>query len=766
MKLPSRVPAVLLAALLAAAFMPATSLAGPAAFAPAARSLRVPSAVRGAGPVRLPVSASGVGTRDIATATPLPASPFTGPSISDTEGFRDQTYTVHLDAGQTIHLSAMANAGTDLQFYLYAPDTGSFRDDTATALAMSERTSYPEEFTYTANEPGDYFVVAFAYDGTSPFTIEYKINRRIALLVGIADYSGTNHELSAPVDDVDDMYRMLVNVGGFDQGNIHTLLDGNATKASIQNGIQNVLGATNAADEVFFYYSGHGEQVADVAPLDESDGKDEAIVDFNLQPILDDDLATWFASVPATNVVMCFDSCFAGGMTKSVPAEGAKVRTLTTGAARTAGVTARDAGARGGMQDLMGTGRLVIAAADVTEQSLELSTLKNGIFTFFFTQAMNETAANTDKDLNVSVQEAFERAKPEVVSLNARWGNADTPQISDGIGSELEWFPHGPISRLAGGISDLSSNSRYGTAIEIGWHEYPATAPSIVLARGDKFPDALCAAPLAAAALGPILLVRPEGIDQELADEIARLNPAQIYIIGDDRSIPADTETQIRGIFDDAGLATPPTITRFAGNSRYDTSKRVALEVRDLTVGPGRPVPGVVLATGLKFPDALAAAPFAAAKGWPILLTEKDALPSYTAQARDALDASETLVVGDTRTISDAVKNQMPKPTRKGGSNRYETGALVITWALAHGLEFKTIGLATGESFADALSAGPMLGSCNGPIVLSGSVLSSYMAAVVTQHGGSVENLDILGGERSLPKAVVDDFFNAKDQAP
>lgn len=67
------------------------------------------------------------------------------------------------------------------------------------------------------------------------------------------------------------------------------------------------------------------------------------------------------------------------------------------------------------------------------------------------------------------------------------------------------------------------------------------------------------------------------------------------------------------------------------------------------------------LATGMDFPDALAAAPAAAMNGGPVLLTRPASLPSATVTALDAIRAQTITLVGGFGAISLEVQETLER---------------------------------------------------------------------------------------------------------
>ena len=117
---------------------------------------------------------------------------------------------------------------------------------------------------------------------------------------------------------------------------------------------------------------------------------------------------------------------------------------------------------------------------------------------------------------------------------------------------------------------------------------------------------------------------------------------------------------------------------RIAGADRYQT----AVLVSSAAFAPG--VERVFLASGIDYPDALSAAPIAAALGAPLLLTARDALPPVvvTELARLAPTA-EVVIVGGTAVVSTAVESRLRQlgytVSRVLGLDRYDTSRALIT---------------------------------------------------------------------------------------
>lgn len=158
----------------------------------------------------------------------------------------------------------------------------------------------------------------------------------------------------------------------------------------------------------------------------------------------------------------------------------------------------------------------------------------------------------------------------------------------------------------------------------------------------------------------------------------------------------------------------PPGTTRLAGESRYDTSAVVSAETFTA------PVDAVFVATGVDYPDALAAGPAAARLGGPVLLVQRDRIPSSVRAELGRLKPKAIYVLGGSGVITSAViqdlKNYAGSVKRLSGESRYATAALVSQ----RGWESSgTVFLASGVGFADALSGGAAAARRDAPLLLT-----------------------------------------------
>lgn len=288
----------------------------------------------------------------------------------------------------------------------------------------------------------------------------------------------------------------------------------------------------------------------------------------------------------------------------------------------------------------------------------------------------------------------------------------------------------------------IAGVDRYETSAAIaqsGWK----TSYYAILASGENFPDALCAAPLATKYNAPILLTSTDRLEDSTKNELLSLNVKSVMMIGGEGVLTAKVEQAIK----DLGI----DVTRIAGQDRYETSLKVAKAMGDFDEA--------VIATGEDFPDVLSIAPIAALKGMPILLTPQDSLSKAL---KDVLNQTvqKTYVLGDAGAVSDTVVEQLPSPQRLSGSNRYEANIQIIQ-AFAKDLNLSTCYIATGEAFPDALSGSTLAALTKSPVILVRDPMDQATTHFIQNNASALNKVIAFGGTG----AVADSLLNSSAPA-
>lgn len=179
----------------------------------------------------------------------------------------------------------------------------------------------------------------------------------------------------------------------------------------------------------------------------------------------------------------------------------------------------------------------------------------------------------------------------------------------------------------------IFGQSRYETAQQIAYRLVDGLAygeipfgDSIFIARGDAFPDALAAAPVASAWCAPILLTPPNELCTPLIQFMQNMTIKNAYVIGGTGAISENNFEEIEAYVLGYGGAA----SRWDGGTRYETAvdvvnNGIASDVIDLdTLG---------FATAANFPDALAGGVgVSTGHGALLLVPPSGPLPSNSAQ--------------------------------------------------------------------------------------------------------------------------------------
>ncbi len=195
-----------------------------------------------------------------------------------------------------------------------------------------------------------------------------------------------------------------------------------------------------------------------------------------------------------------------------------------------------------------------------------------------------------------------------------------------------------------GSVSRIWGKDRYATAAEISKAAFPAGASVAYIAVGTDFPDALAGVPVAAINGGPILLLPRDTIPAETVNELNRLQPQKIVILGGTGVVSNTVQAQL-------GSFTSGSVERLAGANRFATAAAISAS----EFSPGVEV--AYIATGANFPDALAGGPLAALNTGPILLVNRDGIPGETAAELTRLKPSRVVILGGTVAVSSAVED-------------------------------------------------------------------------------------------------------------
>lgn len=206
--------------------------------------------------------------------------------------------------------------------------------------------------------------------------------------------------------------------------------------------------------------------------------------------------------------------------------------------------------------------------------------------------------------------------------------------VSDAVVGTLRGLTAGEVTRIAGA-------DRYATAAAISKAGFAPGVATVYVATGENFPDALAGGAAGAITGGPVLLTQGHALPAATLDEVRRLAPDSVAILGGTGAIALSVEDALDEVV-------PGRVRRLAGPDRYATA--VAIADDTFPAGAGT----VMLATGTNFPDALAGAPAASHFDGPLILVTPTCATSRVVSAVARLGAEQLVVLGGRGAVSDA----------------------------------------------------------------------------------------------------------------
>ena len=135
------------------------------------------------------------------------------------------------------------------------------------------------------------------------------IERKVALLIGEADYQGPIPRLGSPLKDIEDIGRLYREQFGYE---VHLLR--NADKAAIVRALNRLIVESGPHDSVTVFFAGHGYVV-------EKTGRGywipaHASAEDPTQWISNQDIGRVLEKIPARQVLLVSDSCYSGTLTR------------------------------------------------------------------------------------------------------------------------------------------------------------------------------------------------------------------------------------------------------------------------------------------------------------------------------------------------------------------------------------------------------------------------------------------------------------------
>lgn len=230
------------------------------------------------------------------------------------------------------------------------------------------------------------------------------------------------------------------------------------------------------------------------------------------------------------------------------------------------------------------------------------------------------------------------------------------------------------------------------------------------------------------------------------------------HIVGFDSSTPMKDQTvMIRfGSFTASFLVdivSKPSLDVLAGIHRFSTATAVSQASYSTSET-------AILVQAFNFPDALSAGPLAYALKAPILLTGTESLNMDTEEELRRLGVKKVIILGGAAAVSVQVENILRKDyqvERIAGATRFGTAVETARYLKPFGRNENTVVLASGFSYADALSMGSYASRNALPILLTGEdALTDETLEYLRME--NVKHVIVVGGTSVIDEELVKDL--------
>lgn len=262
------------------------------------------------------------------------------------------------------------------------------------------------------------------------------------------------------------------------------------------------------------------------------------------------------------------------------------------------------------------------------------------------------------------------------------------------------------------GIERVAVDDAYTAAVEASRSAFPAgQRPHVVyLVNAQRTAQVLAAAPAALHHGGTTLLTTRAGLPDVVAQELRRLAPARVVIVGDTSAVDAEVERAVRRL---------APVERVAGTDDTDTVHRL---VRQAFGELGAPELWIAAQDG---PEAAVAAAASSAAGAPLLLVRgsRGALDPATTGLLTDLGVERVVLVGPPARVSRAVETDLDRRagvhvTRLAGADAAATSAVVAA-RIHPGRGAEAVFLAAVDDPASQVIGSVRAAVGGGPLLLS-----------------------------------------------
>ena len=373
------------------------------------------------------------------------------------------------------------------------------------------------------------------------------------------------------------------------------------------------------------------------------------------------------------------------------------------------------------------------AIEDVIKKYID-SNMNFGEFMTNFRIAL--TLNNSSGKYGFKNKEEFKKLKKKIYSgneINLRGGGAvvikanSYLEIPNDKGDDIVYIGSDDINNEKNHIEIIGEN-RYDTAAKISKAVFNDKSDAVVLINGKNSSDGLAAGPFASLIDASILLVEKDYIPNETINEIKRLNPKNVYLIGGTDVVSEKVKEDIQNIID----INLKDIKRIGGVDREETSLLIGKEIAKLSN-----IENIYVVNGYKGEaDAMSILSKACNEKSPILITNGKKFNNAQKDFIQSIEYPNFYFLGGDNVMSDNLLDEAEglfdveiSVIKLYGDDRQETNGIVLDYFYDDNIN--SLIVCKSNNLIDALCVGVFAGKNNIPVLIATNNLSSTQEDVI-----------------------------------
>lgn len=278
------------------------------------------------------------------------------------------------------------------------------------------------------------------------------------------------------------------------------------------------------------------------------------------------------------------------------------------------------------------------------------------------------------------------------------------------------------VRSRAANISRIEGSDRYSTSARVANNSLGISKEHIVVASGESFPDAISGGYLSGSSNSVLLLTKKNSIPQVTIDQIKKISPKTIYLLGGTNTVSQSVENNLK-IY--------ARVVRLAGVDRYETSRK-SLEIVTEFVSKkngGYVSDSYLVSTGKNFTTSLISSAYALNTGSLFWLDDSNYEESVFERIDESGNPQEVSINSAKSLFRFLRDNKLNPPT--------------------------TYYFCSSENYADALVSIPLIGKGGGVLILldNGSSLDDVYS-LIDSAPKKIEKIVLVGGKNSISTEV------------